>query len=97
MRRAIWLPLVALAFVVVAALGAGGCEVKEKTNFCELYMRCIGFDPKAPGCHKNMSACQAAFGAEEFSKECTAKGKSLVEKGVKRPSEYCTDLCTVCD
>jgi len=89
--------MLAATLAVLAGAGAAGCKAQENRDWCSQYMRCIGFDPKASGCKKTMDECIEAKGDDKFSAECIAKAAATLDAGIKRPADYCAELCSLCE
>ena len=98
MRRTMIALALAMAFAAVGGTLLSGCPTsKSGTPFCDLYMRCVGYDEKIPGCRKSMTTCLSAYDAEEFSSACITKANTTLDAGTKVLKDYCADLCAVCD
>ncbi|HEV8322692.1 MAG TPA: hypothetical protein VG389_13830 [Myxococcota bacterium] len=97
MRRVLIATMIAAAMALLAGAGVAGCKIQENKDWCSQYMRCKGFDPKATGCKKTMDECIDAKSGDKFSSECMAKAAATLDAGIKRPADYCAELCSLCD
>jgi len=97
MRRTLLALALGIGLTALAGAATIGCKVTANKDFCDTYLRCVGFDPKQPGCKKDMKECSAAYSGDEFSAACMAKANATMDAGIKRPADYCSELCAVCD